>query len=48
VYKYRLNKKSWCQYGGNTGANTVSLTGANTVLTKENKKNLKKEKKACG
>jgi len=45
VYKYRLNKKSWCQYGGNTGANAVSLTGANAVLTKENKKIFKERRK---
>lgn len=46
VYKYWLNKKSWCLYGVNAGANAVSLTGANTVLTKERNKILKKGRKS--
>jgi phage replication O-like protein O len=46
VYKYWINKKSWHQCGVNTGANAVSLTGANAVLTKERKKTLKKGKKS--
>lgn len=45
VHKYWINKKSWCQYGVNAIANTVSIAGANTVYTKERKKYLKKGRK---
>lgn len=46
VYKYWLNKKSWCQCGVNAGTNAVSFIGTNAVHTKEINKYLNKGRKA--